>query len=112
MEPAISKAERLNNFIKDRLLNLSTILTARRNNYDPPPVNFQRIADYWTIDLSNKLKDGERISMTDVAQCMVSVKKARILAGYTTDSALDGMGYFMCMMICEDDKGGADKRLT
>lgn len=89
-------------FIRKKLALLDRVLTERRSNYADPRINFRRIAAYWTVDFEDILKPGAVVSMLHVNQAMISLKKARILAGYQPDHALDGAGYFMTMAVCEE----------
>lgn len=89
-------------FIRSKLALLDQTLTQRRSNYADPRINFRRIAAYWTVDFEDILKPGAVVSMLHVNQAMISLKKARILAGYQPDHSLDGAGYFMTMAVCEE----------
>lgn len=92
---------------KDELIaksaeEIKDILTKRGDNYADPRINFNRIADYWTVDFDDILKPGAKVTRTHVAQAMISVKKARITHKYTHDSMIDGLGYFLCMAVGEE----------
>jgi hypothetical protein len=72
----------------------------RDKSYGPPAENFQRIADLWTVIL------GAKVSLTEVALCMVSVKMARLVATPKhLDSVVDIAGYAGCLGdIIEDEE--------
>lgn len=65
----------------------------RQEDYGPPVKNFQRIANYWSIRLEDKLKPGEKITPREVAELMALLKTARATQTPTDDSFVDGIGY-------------------
>lgn len=69
------------------------IVGQRQEDYGPPEVNFQRIADYWSIRLREKLKDGFILTPREVAEMLLLLKVARATQSPTEDSYVDGIGY-------------------
>lgn len=59
----------------------------RQNDYGPPEVNFQRIADIWKILL------GVEFTPSQVALAMLGLKLARAAQGYKRDTYVDVAGY-------------------
>jgi hypothetical protein len=61
----------------------------RNDQYGPPEENLGRIAGMWSSFL------GCEITAEDVALMMVLVKISRSRAGYSRDTAVDGVAYFL-----------------
>ena len=79
------------------LYEAAQLITGDRNlSYGTPTQNFTNIGDMWTIYLRNKLKDGESISASDVADLMILLKMARNIAGKKRDTYTDTAGYAGC----------------
>lgn len=66
----------------------SLIVGDREQDYGPPEVNFQRIADILNIILP-----GKNFSAPDVALAMIGLKIARAAQGYKRDTYVDIAGY-------------------
>jgi hypothetical protein len=66
----------------------------RARDYGHPLDNHQRIADFWTVRLRDKLKPGEVIEPHEAAACVRLVKEARLMQtrGHE-DSLVDIAGY-------------------
>lgn len=72
----------------------------REKSYDPPKVNFKRIARLWDAYLKNKADSN--VTPLDVANMMILVKMARIQNTTTPirdqgDSVVDMAGYVGCI---------------
>jgi len=69
----------------------------RQGDYGHPLVNHQRIADFWTVRLRDKLKPGQVIEPWEAAALMRLVKEARLMntIGHE-DSLVDLCGYVDC----------------
>jgi len=59
----------------------------RQQEYGPPEVNFQRIADVWSVLL------GRKFTPSEVALAMIGLKLARAAEGYKRDTYVDLAGY-------------------
>ncbi len=77
------------------ILNEAVSLTTgdRLNDYGPPEVNFQRIADLWNVQFARLLRDGSRFTPTDVALGMAQVKLARAVQSPIRDTFVDLAAY-------------------
>lgn len=64
------------------------IVGDREEDYGPPQVNFQRIADIFNIILP-----GKNFTAPDVALAMIGLKIARAAQGYKRDTYIDIAGY-------------------
>lgn len=66
----------------------------RQDMYGHPLPNHERIADFWTVRLGDKLKPGARIEPHEAAAMMRLVKEARLMhtPGHE-DSLVDISGY-------------------
>jgi len=66
----------------------------RQADYGHPLDNHQRIADFWTVRLKDKLKPGETIEPHEAAALMRLVKEARLMntPGHK-DTLVDICGY-------------------
>jgi hypothetical protein len=85
------------------------ILAERAAAYGNPIPNHERIAAFWTVKFRRKLKDGEVVTASDVAQCMRLVKESRLIEtpGHR-DSLVDICGYADCEnVIAEASHAGA-----
>lgn len=65
----------------------------RQQDYGPPSVNFQRIADLWNVQFAELLRDGAKFSPADVALGMAQVKMARAVQSPKRDTFVDLAGY-------------------
>jgi len=81
------------------------VIDARGDHYGSPYKNWKTIADFWTIYLRDKLKDGESISATDHGLMMDLVKTARVMTtnGHW-DSMLDKCGYVAAAVECFEEE--------
>ena len=61
----------------------------RNDQYGPPEENLGRIAALWSAFL------GREITADEVALMMVLVKISRSRAGYSRDTTVDGVAYFL-----------------
>lgn len=69
----------------------------RQRDYAHPRVNFQRIADLWSIVLDVD------ITPEQVALCMIQVKIAREMNRHTRDNIVDLIGYSLTLDACMED---------
>lgn len=73
------------------------LITGDRNKtYGSPTENFSNTAEIWNALLRHKLKDGQRITPTEVATLMVGLKLARTVAQPKRDNFVDMAGYAAC----------------
>ncbi|KMS86161.1 hypothetical protein ACZ91_38355 [Streptomyces regensis] len=73
------------------------VITGDRNkSYGEPTANFDNTARVWTAQLGHKLKDGAEFTASDVAQLMIGLKLARLVADPKRDTWLDIAGYAGC----------------
>lgn len=85
------------------------LITGDRNEtYGSPTTNFQNTADLWSVQLSHKLKEGERFTAVDVALLMVHLKLARMIAQPKRDNFVDGAGYLACAWECQEEELSGD----
>lgn len=84
--------------VRSEVLDEAKRITAtdRNSSYGEPEDNFQRIADYWTLWLKDRLKDGEEITAGDTAAMQIFVKMAREMNAPTLDNKVDLAGYAAC----------------
>lgn len=83
------------------LAEAKALVTGDRNNqYGPPTQDFARTAEFWNVMFSNKLKDGERFTSTDVGLAMVLLKMSRLVWQKKRDSFADLAGYSACSYEC------------
>ena len=88
---------------KQLLEEAVNVIDARGEHYGPPKENFQRIADFWSVYLKGKLKEGEAITPLDHALMMDLVKTARLMeTPQHWDSFLDKCGYAAVAVECFD----------
>ena len=69
----------------------------RQRDYAHPKVNFQRIADLWSVVLDTK------VTPEQVALCMIQVKVARLMNRKTRDSVIDLIGYSLTLDACMEN---------
>ena len=69
----------------------------RQRDYAHPKINFQRIADLWSIVLDVD------ITPEQVALCMIQVKIAREMNRHTRDNIVDLIGYSLTLDACMED---------
>lgn len=65
----------------------------RQQDYGPPSVNFQRIADLWNVQAQAVLKDGAEFSPVLVALMLLQLKMARAVQSPKRDTFVDAAGY-------------------
>jgi hypothetical protein len=70
----------------------------RQRDYAHPKVNFQRIANLWSIILDVD------ITPEQVALCMIQVKIAREMNRHTRDNIVDLIGYSLTLDACMEDE--------
>lgn len=106
----INKAQAWKNPSRAQVLQeAERLITGDRNvTYGSPIENFTNIGEMWTTRLRHKLKDGEEILPSDVADLMVLVKIARNIANPKRDNYVDGAGYFACGYECLEEEENAD----
>lgn len=76
------------------LREAAALITGERQiDYGPPAVNFQRIADLWTIQAQTVLKDGTKFDPTLVALMLTQLKMARAVQSPKHDTFVDAAGY-------------------
>ena len=76
---------------------LQAVTGPRQRDYAHPKVNFQRIADLWSVVLDTK------VTPEQVALCMIQVKVARLMNRKTRDSVIDLIGYSLTLDACMED---------
>ena len=69
----------------------------RQRDYAHPKINFQRIANLWSIILDVD------ITPEQVAMCMIQVKIAREMNRHTRDNIVDLIGYSLTLDACMED---------
>ena len=69
----------------------------RQAAYAHPKVNFQRIANLWSIILDVD------ITAEQVALCMIQVKIAREMNRHTRDNLVDIIGYTLTLDTCQEE---------
>ena len=70
----------------------------RQRDYAHPKINFQRIANLWSIVLDVD------ITPEQVALCMIQVKVAREMNRHTRDNLVDLIGYTLTLDACMEDE--------
>lgn len=70
----------------------------RQRDYAHPKINFQRIANLWSIILDVD------ITPEQVALCMIQVKVAREMNRHTRDNLVDLIGYTLTLDACMEDE--------
>lgn len=92
------------------LFEAEGLITGDRNaSYGSPTENFQNTADLWSIQFKHLLKEGARFTAAHVAQAMMHLKLARMVAQPKRDNYLDLAGYAACGWECEEDSLPAAK---
>ena len=76
---------------------LAAVTGPRQRDYAHPKVNFQRIANLWSIILDVD------ITPEQVAMCMIQVKIAREMNRHTRDNIVDLIGYSLTLDACMED---------
>ena len=76
---------------------VAVVTGPRQAAYAHPRVNFQRIADLWSIVLDVD------ITPEQVALCMIQVKIAREMNRHTRDNIVDLIGYSLTLDACMED---------
>jgi hypothetical protein len=93
------------------LFEAEGLITGDRNaSYGSPTENFQNTADLWTTQFKHLLKDGARFTAAHIAQGMMQLKLARMVAQPKRDNYLDLAGYAACGWECEEETGSGDPR--
>ena len=69
----------------------------RQRDYAHPKINFQRIANLWSIILDVD------ITPEQVAMCMIQVKIAREMNRHTRDNIVDLIGYSLTLDACMEE---------
>ena len=69
------------------------IIGARQQEYGPPEVNHQRIADLWNVQFAHLLADGKKFTPSTVAMAMLQLKAARAVQSPGHDTLVDLIGY-------------------
>jgi hypothetical protein len=83
------------------LTEAASLITGDRNKtYGSPTENFANIAALWNVQIGHKLTTP--LTAADVAQLMVQVKMARMIAQPKRDNYVDAAGYLACGWECED----------
>lgn len=79
------------------LREAENLITGDRNQtYGSPTQNFQNTADIWNALMGHKFKDGHSFTPTDVANLMIGLKLARMVAQPKRDNFVDIAGYAAC----------------
>jgi hypothetical protein len=79
------------------------LVTGDRNkSYGSPVQNFQNTADLWNTQFRHMLKDDAEFTAAHVAQAMVLLKMARMIAGKKRDNWIDVIGYAGCGVECDE----------
>ena len=76
---------------------LTAVTGPRQRDYAHPKINFQRIANLWSIILDVD------ITPEQVALCMIQVKVAREMNRHTRDNLVDLIGYTLTLDACMED---------
>lgn len=76
---------------------LTAVTGPRQRDYAHPKINFQRIANLWSIVLDVD------ITPEQVALCMIQVKVAREMNRHTRDNLVDLIGYTLTLDACMED---------
>lgn len=84
----------------------SLITGERQNDYGPPVVNFQRIANLWNAHMETNI-----FTPRKVAELMLLLKMARTITSPTEDSYVDAIGYAAIAGELADLEREAAKRL-
>jgi len=76
---------------------IAAVTGPRQRDYAHPKVNFQRIANLWSIVLDVD------ITPEQVALCMITMKVAREMNRHTRDNLVDIIGYSLTLDACQED---------
>ena len=76
---------------------IAAVTGPRQRDYAHPKVNFQRIANLWSIILDVD------ITPEQVALCMITMKVAREMNRHTRDNLVDIIGYSLTLDACQED---------
>lgn len=77
------------------LFEAAELITGDRNKtYGSPTQNFQNTADIWNVVVGHKLN--QKLTATDVANLMIGLKLARMVADPQRDNFVDIAGYAGC----------------
>ena len=68
----------------------------RQDNYGHPKVNFQRIADLWSVVF------GRPVTPHEVCMCLIQLKIARHVHAPKRDNLVDIAGYARCMEMLDE----------
>lgn len=83
------------------LTEAAGLITGDRNKtYGSPTENFSNTAALWNVQIGHKLKTP--LTAADVAQLMVQLKMARMIAQPKRDNYVDAAGYLACGWECEE----------
>lgn len=83
------------------LTEAAGLITGDRNKtYGSPTENFSNTAALWNVQIGHKLKTP--LTAADVAQLMVQLKMARMIAQPKRDNYVDAAGYLGCGWECEE----------
>lgn len=86
------------------LTTANELIHSDRNlSYGEPTANFSNIAALWSTQFGHKLK--EPFSRAEVAQALVLLKMARMIASPKADTYIDAAGYIACGLECEVAEG-------
>ena len=77
---------------------IQAVTGPRQRDYAHPKINFQRIANLWSIILDVD------ITPEQVALCMIQVKVAREMNRHTRDNLVDLIGYTLTLDACMEDE--------
>jgi hypothetical protein len=83
------------------LTEAAGLITGDRNKtYGSPTENFSNTAALWSVQIGHKLT--EPLTAAEVAQLMVQLKMARMIAQPKRDNFVDAAGYIACGWECEE----------
>lgn len=83
------------------LTEAAELITGDRNKtYGSPTENFANTAALWNVQIGHKLNIP--LTAADVAQLMVQLKMARMIAQPKRDNYVDAAGYLACGWECEE----------
>lgn len=78
----------------DLLLESRNIVCgSRRSQYGSPERNLQRIAEQWTLYLTQRYGKDVKVSAEDVCWMMADLKKCRQMNATKIDNMVDAVGY-------------------
>lgn len=76
---------------------INVVTGPRQEAYAHPRVNFQRIADFWSIILETT------VTPEQVAMCMIATKMSREMNRHTRDNLVDICGYVLTLDACREE---------